>query len=60
MSRLYSLFYQLLVKAFSARILMVLSRGTFVNKEETLYDTRMSSSLTIVLTFVLSTFAHLF
>ena len=41
MFRLYVVLNQLLVKAFSARRLMVSSRGTLVKRDVTSYDTIM-------------------
>lgn len=38
----YVVLNQLLVKALFASISIVLSKGTFVNKEDTSYDTKMS------------------
>ena len=49
MLRLYVVLNQLLVKAFSARRLMVSSRGTLVKRDVTSYDTMMSLSLNGVL-----------
>ena len=49
MLRLYVVLNQLLVKAFSARRLMVSSRGTLVKRDVTSYDTIMSLSLNEVL-----------
>ena len=47
--RLYVVLNQLLVKAFSARRLMVSSRGTLVKRDITSYDTIMLLSLNEVL-----------
>ena len=49
MLRLYVALNQLLVKAFSARRLIVLSRATLVKRDVTSYDTIMSLSLNEVL-----------